>query len=267
MNPRRAAVVLGLVACGAVAVAVADSFSDAERAADKLKSGYEDLKKLTVSETARLVTSICDAEEADRKSVAKEASDRVQSKVKDEYEDLEDLKDDALAKIKIVLDDHNLKDKHSKTEDLKEDVEKRWASIGKMTTSLRGANHPVVSWMIQKGQDAHKSRQESSSHCDVSEFSMSSGRVDCLKASGSTCTVIELKPKNSRAISAGRDQALRYARELNKLGEDFENLKKRDSDFKECKKFEDQVDCYTLCPEIDSDGDFRSTSASWSTDC
>lgn len=121
--------------------------------------------------------------------------------------------------------------------------------------------------MMNKGNEAHRSRQSSSSYCDVAEFTVSSGRIDCLKAHGKTCTVIELKPKNRNAIKKGRKQAERYAEDLNGMGADFEKLKKKDSHFEDCERFKPQVDCYTLCPDIDRDGNFRSTSVSWSTDC
>lgn len=135
-----------------------------------------------------------------------------------------------------------------------------------MTRSLRGANHPVVAFMLREGQAAHKSRQSSSSYCDVSAFRLgSAGEVDCLKASG--CKVIELKPDNSKAINAGQLQARRYAAELDKKGADFDNLVKKNSDFARCTRFEVQVDCYKLCPDIDADGEFRSASPRWRDDC
>ena len=79
--------------------------------------------------------------------------------------------------------------------------------------------------------------------------------------------VIELKPDNRAAIRKGQIQARSYAADLNKLKDDFKRLVSKDADFKDCKEFEEQVDCYTLCPDIDSDGQFKSTSVSWRTDC
>lgn len=91
-------------------------------------------------------------------------------------------------------------------------------------------------------------------------------------ATGETCTVIEFKPDNSRAISRGRDQYGRYVRELN------DELKKADSsimkrlidknaDFGKCKRFEGRVDCYKLCPSVNSDGSIREQNADWRKDC
>jgi len=51
-------------------------------------------------------------------------------------------------------------------------------SIADAFSDAERANHPVVSWMMNKGTEAHRSRQ-SSSYCHVSEFTVSSGRIDC----------------------------------------------------------------------------------------
>jgi hypothetical protein len=166
-----------------------------------------------------------------------------------------------------VLADGAQKDRHGKAREYRGKVTEWWTSIEKMTRSLRGANHPVVAFMLREGQAAHKSRQGSSSHSDVSAFRMDSGEADCLKVSGSRCLVIELKPKNTKSIRRGQTQARRYAAELRKRERAFEALVKKDSDFAKCTDFEDQVDCYTLCPDIDAGGEFRATRPDWNEDC
>ncbi len=211
------------------------------------------------------MAAVCEAEEEDRQSVARDASQRVRDKVEDEYEDLEEIKGDALEQLDAVLADSALKDRHSKAREHRGKVIEWWASIEKMTRSLRGANHPVVAFMLKEGQAAHKSRQSSSSYCDVSAFRMGSGEVDCLKASG--CLVIELKPDNSKAIDKGEGQARRYADELDKKGAAFDALVKKDGDFARCTRFDTRVDCYKLCPDIDDDGEFRSAAPRWRERC
>lgn len=208
---------------------------------------------------------MCDADEEERASVAADTASRVASELDDKYDDLEDIRDDAVKLLDAVISDDNLKDKQSDARSLKDELEKRWETIGRMTRSLRGKNHPVVRFLIDKGNEAHKDRQGSSSYCTVSEFSMDSGRADCIYASG--CMVIELKPDNSRAISKGRSQAQRYADELNKDPDTRKELIEKNSDFAKCEKFRSRVDCYKLCPDIDDDNEMRSTSVSWKTDC
>lgn len=64
------------------------------------------------------------------------------------------------------------------------------------------------------------------------------------------------------------DQARRYASELNEKAETRQKLIDRNLDFKKCEKFDWRVDCYKLCPDIDSDtNEMRSTSVSWRMGC
>lgn len=255
------------IVCGAAAIAfAAGNFGGAERKFEEFRREHEQLRRLTPDETRKIVAAVCEAEEEDRQSVARDASQRVRDKIEDEYEDLEEIKDDVIELLDGVLADASLKDKHGKAKEYRGKVTEWWTSIERMTRSLRGANHPVVAFMLKEGQAAHKNRQSSSSYCDVSAFRMgSAGEVDCLKASG--CKVIEFKPDNSKSIARGKTQANRYADELEKKGDAFNALVKKDSDFAKCKEFEPQVDCYKLCPDIDDDGQFRSASPRWREDC
>jgi hypothetical protein len=252
--------------CGAAALAFAAAdWSMAEDEFEEFRHKHEQLRRLTPDETKKIVAAVCEAEEEDRQSVARDASQRVRGKIEDQYEDLEKLERAAREQLDAVLADSTLKDRHSRAKEHRGKVVEWWTSIEKMTRSLRGANHPVVAFMLREGQAAHKSRQSSSSHCDVAAFRIGSGEADCLKASG--CKVIELKPDNAKSIRKGRDQAQGYADELDKKGDAFNNLVKKDSDFARCTEFDVQVDCYKLCPDIDDAGEFRSASPRWREGC
>lgn len=255
--------VLGLVA---VAFAAGD-WSGARDKASSFKSEYENLRKLTPEETRRVVTAICEADEEERASVAADVHSRAASAVEDKYDDLEDLKDEAIKKLDEVIADENLKDNHSEAKSLKEEVQKRWETIDRMSRSIRGKNHPVVRYLIDKGNEEHKNRQTSSSYCDVYEYTgLNSGRPDCIRASD--CTVVELKPDNSRAISKGRSQAEGYARQLNDSADLRKKLAEKDSDFAKCEKYDYEVQCYKLCPSINSEtNEMESVSANWRSDC
>ncbi len=259
--------VIVLTVCGAAAIAFAAAdWSAAERKFEEFRREHEQLRRLTPDETRKIVAAVCEAEEEDRQSVGKDASQRVRDKIEDEHEDLEEIKGDAIELLDAVLADSSQKDRHSKAKEHRGKVTEWWTSIERMTRSLRGANHPVVSFMLKEGQAAHESRQSSSSYCDVSAFRLgSAGEADCLKVSG--CKVIELKPDNSKAIIKGTSQAQRYVDELNRKGEAFNALIKKDSDFAKCTKFDRQVDCYKLCPDIDAEGEFRAASPRWRERC
>jgi hypothetical protein len=267
--------------------ALADDFDDAEKQfkaaqqeADDFEDAFQKLRKLNKSELEGLVAAICQAEEADRKSVSQAAAKRVKQDVNTAQKDLDKLRkdviaalDDAIAVLDAVANDPNFKNKKSKAEGYEREAKKRrkkvgdrWNSITKMTKGARGANHPVTAYMLEQGQVRHKDYQEDGSKCDASEVTLPSRkRLDCIKIKGKTAIVIELKPDNSRAISKGKTQARKYARELNaelkkvedgKESEVLKELIKLDSDFEHVEEFEWEVRCYDLCPEIDDDGEF-----------
>jgi hypothetical protein len=251
-----------------VAVAwAAGDWSAAKDKYDRFKNEYDNLRKLTPEETRRVVTATCEADENERRSVASDTSDRVASSIDRKYSDLKDLKEDALRKLDDVISDESLADKQSDAKSYKEEISRRWETIERMTRAIRGKNHPVVRYLVDEGNRAHRDYQTNSSYCHAYEFSMSSGRVDCLIAAGSTCYVVELKPDNSRAIGNGRGQVSGYAEELNNSADTRKKLVEKDSRFKDCTRFEARIDCYKLCPEIDSDGEMKSTYPVWRSRC
>ena len=240
-----------------------DPWSDAEQAVNTFVDAYRQLKVLDQSELKGLVTAICDADEEERRAVGADASSRVKDKVNRSYEDLMKLRDAALTNLKAVLADTSLQSRYSQANDYVSRVNDLWTSIEKMTTSLRGANHPVVSYMLEKGQQEHKNYQSSSSNCTVSEWTLPSGRADCIYADGTMGYVIEIKPRNSRAIAKGRAQARGYADDLNNSAAERAKLAAKDSHFDQVTTFVPKMMTYTLCPEIDEDGNFKEVSTSW----
>ena len=262
------AAVVVVVASIGVAWASGD-WSAARSKADEFKSRQQDLRKLDPEETRQVVTAICEADEDARRDVGRDASERVAREVNDKMSELERLRDDANRLIDNVINNDGLKDNRDDAKRLKEDVASRWEVIERMSRSLRGANHPVVAFMLEQGRRAHQDRQHD---CHSSEITLSSGRPDCVMATGETCTVIELKPNNSRAINKGKDQVRRYADDLNEelkkpSSDVIKKLIDAKSDFAKCKRFEWRVDCYKLCPEVNEDNEFREVSAYWSTGC
>lgn len=261
--------VLAMLVVGIGVAWASGNWSAARSKADEFKSRQQDLRRLDPDETRRIVSAICEADEDARRDVGRDASERAAREVGDKMSELERLRDDANRLLDDVINDDNLKGNRDDAKRLKDDVGERWASIERMSRSLRGANHPVVAFMLDQGQRAHKDRAHD---CHASEITLSSGRADCVMATGETCTVIELKPNNSRAIRKGIDQYRQYVRDLNeelkKPGSDvIKKLIDTRSDFAKCKSFEGRVDCYKLCPEVNDDNEFREVSAYWSKDC
>jgi len=257
--------IASIMAIGAIAFAAGD-WSGAKDKANRFVGDYENLRRLTPDETRKIVTAVCEADEEDRKSVAEDSAYRVAGEVQSKYDDLKYKKDEVVRQLDDVIADDGLKDYRSDAQAAKDDVQKKWETIDRMTTGLRGRNHPVVRLLIDEGNRAHQDRQNSSSYCTVSEHTMDSGRADCIYAS--SCTVIELKPDNSRAIYKGQSQARRYADELNGSEAARKKLSDKNSDFGKCEKFDFRIDCYKLCPDIESEtNEMKSTYVSWRTNC
>jgi len=251
-------------------------WSAAQSKAEEMKRKQMDLRKLTPEELRRVVKAACDADEDERKDVGKDAADRVADKVKSELSSVERMRDDAYRAIDDVLADPDLKSNYDNAKRLRDDIADRWKSIENMAkNAMRGGNHPLVSYMAIRGIEEHQNYQRNSSNCHAYEVETGSRRADCLRADGDTCYVIELKPNNSRAISKGNQQARDSVTDLNKevtkmlKGEGskvMQDLISKRSDFAKCKEWRAKVRCYTLCPEVNDEGEYRENSARWD-DC
>lgn len=133
-----------------------------------------------------------------------------------------------------------------------------------MTQSLRAKNHPAVKFLAEEGDRQHLDRQKNSSICTVYEVGIGSNIIDCARASD--CKVIELKPDNARAITKGTSQAKAAWTTLNNDAEERAKLTAKNSAFGQCKKYDWEVHCYKLCPEIDTEtNEMKSITASWRT--
>jgi hypothetical protein len=247
-----------VVGTGSIRARPSDLWADAERSAKDLIYYREDFTKLNKRETQAIVTAIANAEEAERKEISERAAREAADKVKDDFSKAERRKDEALQLLDRVLKDTTFRQYHRDAEELKSKVIDTWASIERMSTSVRGANHPVVAYMIEKGKELHETRQRG---CPVYEFDTGNGFADCIRTS---CDIIEFKPDNDRAKRAGEAQLKKY-----KLGLQDpairKNLDSKNSDFAKCTDFRLTIEAYTLIPEIGDDGSFREVSASWST--
>jgi hypothetical protein len=241
-----------------------DPYYDAERSAKDLLYSYENFLKMEKQEIEALVTAIAESEEADRKSIANDVGSRTRDKVRSEYDKVERRKNEALAMLDKVIGNDFFKEKHNDARNLKSQVEDRWRSIDKMYDKIRGSNHPVVAFMLEKGKEEHDSRQ---GRCTVKEFETGEGPADCIGYDGNACLIVEFKPDNQRSINKGKGQLSRYLNGITNSSSRRLELNGKSSSFGSCSQFQTRVDCYKLSPEIDSEGNYRSTSASWRTGC
>jgi len=245
-------------------LAPADDFDDAERTNSAFHQTADGITTTIVATQKRLVEAICSVDDAERRNVATDASARVKNQVVEEYGKASRLHDQFNREVDKVLSNEQLKDKQSTATDMRRRLNERWERIEQRSRVYRESENPVAMQILQIGNEAHREYQHNSSNCSESEWQVTSdGRADCINSA--RCEVIELKPNNSRAIRKGRDQAAAYAEVLNLSDDEFNKLSDRNSNFKKCKgQFKPRVACYTYCPEIDDEGNVRSTSVGWS---
>lgn len=241
---------------------LADAWDEAQSSSEKFIYEYGKLRQFDPDEVRDLVKALCDADEDAFDAVSHDVGYRIRDDVGRKFEDLQKLRDTANSALDKVLSDVTYKDRQNQARDYKDKIADLWRRIEEMTQSVRGGNHPVVSYMREAGQQAHSAYQNNSSYCTVSEWRTREGNADCIKAD--SCVVIEVKPNNSRAKDKGLEQARKYARSLNDNVDT--DLISRNSDFRTCfdtKSFKGKVVTYTFCPEIDDEGKYKSLSLGW----
>ena len=256
-----AVLLLGLSCCSYIR---ADDYDDAKKLSENFIDQYEQIRSLKAQEVKLLVKTICEADPDDIESVSSEVSSRVKSDVTDKYDKLQSLRDQAIGALDKILSTDDFKDKQSEASRYKSRVEELWGRVERMySDGIRGGNHPVVAFMRKMGQDAHPEYQSHSEYCTAHEVETSEGNADCVYAP--KCWVVELKPNNNRQVDKGRTQAHKYAEALNNDdGGKFSDLSKQNDAFSSCKgKFQPKVATYVACPEVDDEGNFKSTSYDW----
>lgn len=94
-----------------------------------------------------------------------------------------------------------------------------------MNNELNGSNDPEIRTKMETGKNEHKRIQSDSSKCTVSELTMGRRRIDCIRVSGSTCYVVEIKPNNRAAQARGEAQ---IASGMSEIRAAVDGKKKRD---------------------------------------
>ena len=142
---------------------------------------------------------------------------------------------------------------------LRELIVKKMASLQNLLDNeLNGANDPEFRAKMETGKNEHKRIQSDSSKCTVSEVTFGSRRVDCIRVSGSTCYVVEIKPNNSDAQARGRVQIREGIAEITKelkgkkkkseLTGKYEVLQSCFDESAETARLEEELRVYEYCP-------------------
>lgn len=257
-----------------------DDFTKAEDLYNEFRSEFLNIKMVNAQEAEKIVTAICEAEEAERQDASRDASSRAKSVMSARYIDIKSLKDNTDRAIKTALVSVNTAKSNSveykkngrkiddylkKLDNYSDDLSVKWGSVEKMTAGIRGNNHPVVAWMMEAGQAAHEDRQERSEFFASEVDAGSAGRIDCITINGNELIVVELKPCNDKAKSKARTQIGRYISELmnNWTSKYKKILIAKDSKFSGVIKISGRCDCYTICPVITDEGDYEKAYVKW----
>lgn len=259
-----------LATMSTVALASA-SWSEAQRDAERFKSKADDLSRELPDQAKKVVTAACNASDDDRGNAASNAASDVRSRVNDKFNEVERMERDAVDKLEH-LDDKDQKDYKDEARRLADEVRRRFDKLKDQTSDLRNGARDIVDYMKQ----GERAIRDHSPHCDARDVSMDAGRAACIVQSGDTCKIIEFSSASSRAVDKARDRANRFKSQLEReierkdKGEGSDLMKRlisNHSDFARCKRAEVRVDCYTQCPDIDSEGRLRDRSPSWREDC
>ena len=260
-------VVAVLVVCAGVAWASGD-WSSAKSKADEFKSKADDLVRDLPSQTKKIVEAACSANDDDRGRSAESAASSARSHINDRFNDLERLERDAIEKLEHVDD----KDHKDEARRLADEVKSRWSKVKDQTNDLRNGSSRAVEYLKKGTDELHRH----SGRCDAKDISMDAGHAMCIVASGDTCKIVEYSSASSNAIGKARDRASRFKSQLEReierkeKGEGSDLMKRlisSHSDFAKCKRVETRIDCYKQCPDVDSDGRLRESSADWREGC
>jgi hypothetical protein len=84
-----------------------------------------------------------------------------------------------------------------------------------MSTELRGRDDAEFRTFITVGMNEHKRIQADRAKCEVSEVTIGSNRMDCVRVADNTCYIVEIKPNNTAAKEKGTRQLEKYQDAIN----------------------------------------------------
>ncbi len=263
-------------------LALGEKHPDVEKALDDLRR-YSGNTKATVTQLAKdynawlrevrqlrafsdkdrdeLRDVMCRAGEYEMEQRVKEVADRWSSQISSVYGTVLGQSDRLASR---ATDDKLKKYKGSKR--VLEGVQWNRTNLEKLKNyELQGSNNPKIRAKLEYGKKVHADKQSSMCSSGYPEFEMSSSycsnsirpgsgcRADCVLP-GSTCTVIEIKPRSDGAMREGQSQMADYARGILTWYErDKAGLFSKYPKIKECERdgkleVKTQLEPYDFCP-------------------
>ncbi|HEV7555352.1 MAG TPA: hypothetical protein VGO00_07865 [Kofleriaceae bacterium] len=240
-------------------------WSGAKSKADDYNHKRDELHKVVVQETKKLVAAACIAEH-DERSRGDDAASSARSRVGDKFNEAEHAQRDAIDMLERVINDDSLKSNRDEARKLQSDVKSTWEKIKDQSREVREHGRDIVDGFVRESDSAKHDRQ---GRCDAKDVSLSAGHAACLMASGSdTCKVVEFAADDSSSISKARERGSRFRSQLERFeGDTVKHLIDKKSEFAKCKHYEVRVDCLRACPDVSDEGQIRSHSTSWREGC
>lgn len=232
---------------------------------DSWLSEVKKLRELTQQDREEIRKVMCSAGEYEVDQKVKEVADRWANNISSVYSTILGQAD----RLQRRADD--IKKRAPKAAPkLIRAIQDNLATLEKLKNyELQGSNNPKIRTKLEYGKSKHRDMQSgcsykeleiSSSYCSNAIRPGSGCSVDCVQTS-STCTIIEIKPNNSRARDDGDSQVRSYEEGLRQWHrKDKASLFSKYSSLQQCEKSDGsglelrtEVRTYDFCPSSTSE--------------
>lgn len=161
--------------------------------------------------------AMCDGDDEQILSRVEDAETVAQGNLKGGYEALDKELDQLIERISKLENDRTVAANVQKWRGVMRGAKTRLVKVLQDGGILQGVQNAKVRTRIQIGIDKHAQLQTG---CTANEYEIPGGRLDCLNISDGHCEVIEIKPKNDKALAKGREQLDGYKATIDQLHAD-----------------------------------------------
>lgn len=197
--------------------------------------------------------AICDGDEEHIVSRVEDAEEDAQGNLKGGYETLDKELDQLIERIHKLENEKSVGAEARQWRGVMKGAQAKLEKVLQDGGILQGVKNAKVRARIQIGIDKHEQLQTG---CTANEYQIPNGRIDCVNVSDGHCEVIEIKPKNDKALAKGREQLDGYKRTIEGLHADNklpELLQRCVNDGKLNIQYD--IETYEFCPVPDEDID------------
>jgi hypothetical protein len=234
------------------------SWDEAKTKAEEAKQKADDVRKVYVQATKKVVIAMCQARDVDSiKDAGQRGADEARGDVYDKLESFHRAVKEAID----LLDRIDSNDPHhNDASSLESELRSARDQLDRLTYHAVNGSPEFIEPTVRAAESA---RNDHEGRCSHRDFSADGERISCLIKDSDTCYVVATALDNSSSQSSARERARR--------GVDHVQAElKRSSPTREvngCVHVEPRVDCLRVCPDVDSDGRVDSPRTSWQERC